>query len=454
MDTDRPPLKFSDLNNLNPFPRVPLPGSREHSLLISSFRPWRKVRAIARDLGLTPENAWAIVKTSRLTGLQTLGLRQNDGRPFCICLGPHANEALHRIDRFTGGGGALAFSPEHGDLGDEHVRTRLRIRTLMDEAAESSLIEGAATTRSDAVELLRSGREPKTVAEHMVVNNYVAMQRIKSWLSRKLDPAMLIELQSMLTRDTLEKPDQAGRLRREDDHVRVVDSRSNAVIFTPPAAEALPDRLRSLCDFANEPHDHGANFIHPVVKACILHFLIGYEHPFADGNGRTARAVFYWFSLKNGYGIFEYTAISELIRKGFARYPQAYVDTETDEGDLTYFVLYKLGVIEQALNRLAEHIEDEQRKIRESETILKLSMDINLRQRLLLQHALRHPLTQYTVKSHMNSNGITAVTARKDLEELVRLRFMVATKRAKEVVYLLAPGFEAKLQKKLARHRP
>ena len=33
-------------------------------------------------------------------------------------------------------------------------------------------------------------------------------------------------------------------------------------------------------------------FVHPVVKAMALHFAIGFIHPFVDGNGRTARALF------------------------------------------------------------------------------------------------------------------------------------------------------------------
>ncbi|MBY0312942.1 MAG: Fic family protein [Phycisphaerales bacterium] len=453
MEFDAPPLKFSDLPERETFPRIPSVGTREHELLLGDYRPWYKVRPIARDLNLPPEEAWAIVKSSRLLGLQQLELAQAGGEPFYLCMGPHALKPLHRIDRETGGGGASALNPDGGELGDDAVRTKLRIRTLMDEAYESSRIEGASTTRSDAIQLLREQREPKTIAERMVVNNYLAMQRIKTWLDKPLSMEMLIELQTLLTRDTLDKTDQVGRLRRSDEPIRVVDVRTNRDIHVPPNADALPERLDRLFRFANTRHDRGAQFIHPVVKACILHFMIGYEHPFADGNGRTARAVFYWFALRHGYSIFEYTAISELIRKGFARYPQAYVDSELDEGDLTYFVLYKLDIIEQALQRLAEHIKNETTKIKRSEDFLRLSKDLNLRQRLLLEHALRHPHAHYTVKSHMNSNGITANTSRADLNDLVRRRFMTTLKREKEVLYLLAPGFDAKLQSKLNRTR-
>jgi Fic family protein len=399
---------------------------------------------------MSPEAAWAAVKSSRLFGFRHLDLLQADARPFGLSIGPHVQESLHRIDRATGGGPAVLAAPS-GDLGDPAVRDRLRIKTLMDEAAESSLIEGAATTRRDAVELLRTGRPPGSIGERMVVNNYVAMQRLKGWRDRPLSVEMLLELQALLTAETLERPDESGRLRRADEPVRVVDERTGDDIFTPPPAHQLGMRLERLCAFANAPHDRGSQFIHPIVKACVLHFMVGYEHPFCDGNGRTARAVFYWFALRNGYGIFEFTAISEIIRRGFAKYPQAYVDSEVDDGDLTYFILYKLDVIEQSLDRLTEHLAREQEKIERSRAFLRVSKGLNLRQRLLLEHALRHPATEYTVKSHMNSNGIVAATARTDLEGLVKTRLLARSKRGKEMVYLASPDLDKRLQRALSR---
>jgi len=55
-----------------------------------------------------------------------------------------------------------------------------------------------------------------------------------------------------------------------------------------------------LIEFAND-ENITTGFIHPVIKAILLHFWIGYLHPFCDGNGRTARALFYWYLLKNDY---------------------------------------------------------------------------------------------------------------------------------------------------------
>jgi Fic family protein len=363
-----------------------------------------------------------------------------------MCLFPSQAELLHTIDQACGGGGVAAIDAEHGVLSDPEARTRFLIRSLMDEAIESSIIEGAATTRELAIELLRSGRPPVTKDERMVANNYAAMLQIKGWLDRPLSSGMLCELQKTLTQSTLRSEDQAGRFRRADEPIAVTDERTGETIFTPPPAGELSKRIEALCRFANDPHA-GPEFIHPVVKACILHFMVGYEHPFVDGNGRTARAVFHWFALRNGYRVFEFMAISQLIRAAIAKYPQAYVDSELDDGDLTYFILYKLGIVTRSLERLSEHITEEEAKIERSLRLVRLDRHLNLRQRLLLEHALRHPKTIYTAKSHANSNNITAMTARTDLEYLRKRKLFGTYKVGRAVQYILSPELPRRLAK-------
>ena len=77
--------------------------------------------------------------------------------------------------------------------------------------------------------------------------------------------------------------------------------------------------MRLLCDFANEDED-GEPFIHPVVRAILLHFWLAYDHPFEDGNGRTARILFFWLMQQRGYWLIEYLPISPIIRKAPAKY--------------------------------------------------------------------------------------------------------------------------------------
>ena len=86
-----------------------------------------------------------------------------------------------------------------------------------------------------------------------------------------------------------------------------------AVFHVPPPAEGLPKMLEALCPFANgETHKV---FTHPVQRTITLHFWLAYDHPFSDGNGRTARALFYWAMLHKDYWLFEFISISSVIHK-------------------------------------------------------------------------------------------------------------------------------------------
>lgn len=445
MHTERPPTlkELFDNATMDAITRVRALQDRVADLQ-AEYRPWHKVKYIASERGIDPKDAWFAVKLRR--PWTELPFRQAGGNPFHWCGGNHLIEPLHRIDIAVGGGGASSLHAPDGVLSSPEHRARLQIRTMMDEAAESSIIEGAATTRKAAVEMLRSQRPPRSTGERMVVNNYLGMQFIKRKLREDLTPELLLELQGILTEGTLKDAGESRRWRRPDENVNVVDVRTEDVIHTPPHADELPERVRMLCGFANQRHE-GSNFIHPIVKASILHFMMGYDHPFVDGNGRTARAVFYWAAIRAGYWPFEFMPISERIRAGASRYPQAYLDSELDEGDLTYFIVYKLDIIEQSLDLFARRLRREEEKIRQADLLIKVSKKLNLRQRLLLQHALRRPSTRYTRLSHKTSNGISLNTAATDLEGLVRLRLMAKISDGNELVYVPSPNLRARLAK-------
>jgi len=184
----------------------------------------------------------------------------------------------------------------------------------------------------------------------MIFNNFAAMEHIRSLRDQPITPERILELHRMLTADTLDDSVDAGRLRQSDD-VKVVDNRTGTVLHDPPHWAELPLRLERLCAFANA--DEGsAPFVHPVVRAILLHFMIGYDHPFADGNGRTARALFYWAMARSGYWLMEFLSISQFLRQAPAQYVTAYLHTETDGGDTTYFILHQLGTIRKSIEAL------------------------------------------------------------------------------------------------------
>jgi Fic family protein len=310
----------------------------------------------------------------------------------------------------------------------------------MEEAIRSSQLEGATTSRQVAKELLRSGRPPRDRSERMILNNYRALQFMRSGMGDRLTPDTVIELQRVLTEGTLDDPGAVGRLQTpQDERVTVIDATDQAVLHRPPPAEQLPDRLRALCEFANESDD-SERFIHPVQRAILLHFWLAYDHPFEDGNGRTARALFYWYMRTRGYWLVEYLSISRILREAPPQYARAFLLTETDEGDTTYFVLDQLEVIERAVEELHAYLRRKVREVRDVERSLKDSAAFNHRQLALLSDAVRRPDASYTLRSHAASHDVTHETARTDLSELTARGFLDRRRAGRMFVFSPATG--------------
>lgn len=407
-----------------------LPGGR--------YRHWEKLRFLTPPSGLTSEEWWALIKLARTLQRRPVPLTDSSDRPFTISTPDPCLELLSRIDRELTG--TIAVDEP---ILNQSTRDRYLFSSLIEEAISSSQIEGAVTTRVIAKELLQSRRRPRDRSETMIANNYAAMSRIREIQKEPLSVALLHELQRIVTDQTLDDTTSAGRLRRPDERIVVLDTRDNVVLHDPPPAKQLPDRMEALCRFANGETPKG--FMHPVVRASILHFWLAYDHPFVDGNGRTARALFYWSMLRSGYWLTEFISISSIVAEARGRYRRAFLYTETDDNDLTYFVLWQLSVVIAAAERLRAFLGRKTKEIEFVEARLKRSRELNQRQLALLAHAHRHADAEYSAQIHAASHGVSLQTARTDLDSLVSRRLLKRTKRAKKFVYSPAPNLERML---------
>ena len=235
-------------------------------------------------------------------------LRDARGRPFRFMLPDRVQEALHRIDSRAGGRIGMADA-----VANRQTRDRFIVNSLIQEAITSSQLEGASTTGAAATRMIRAGRSLRDRSERMILNNYRAMQAVRTMKDSPLTEDAVRDLHVTLTADTLRDPAAAGRLQRpEDERVEVCDAHER-VLYHPPPAEELPGRLTEMVQFANRDAGGGA-FMHPVVRAILLHFWLAFDHPFEDGNGRTARALFYWAMLHHDYWLFEFVSISSGLR--------------------------------------------------------------------------------------------------------------------------------------------
>jgi len=390
------------------------------------YRHWDTLRRIQPPPELTTEEWWLAVKMARRATRRTLPLNDKTGKPFHYTMPEMLLEMLPQIDRYAAG---QILLPE--PVTNPQTRDRYVINSLIEEAITSSQLEGAISTREVARDMIRSGRTPINRSERMILNNYLAMQHIGEVKAEPLTPALIIGLHRAITEGTLIPAE--NYLRKPDDGIGVYDNANNELLHCPPHALEIPARMAAMCRFANEGID-GA-FLHPVLRAIILHFWLAYDHPFVDGNGRTARALFYWSMLSQGFWLFEYVSISSILRKAPARYGRSFLYTETDENDLTYFVLSQLRVLCRAIDELKSYLGRKMEETRQTTTLLHQSIDLNHRQIALLGHALRHPGMHYTYASHRRSHKVTYQTARTDLLDLVERALLIHRKRGRAFAF-------------------
>lgn len=382
-------------------------------LVNGKYHHWDALYRMTPPEGLTHEEWWLGLKLARNSAARPLPLTAAGDAVFTFTLIDAVIAKLHQIDRLASGN--IQISDKVTSPG---VRDRYVINSLIEEAITSSQLEGASTTRKVAKEMLRTGRKPRDRSEKMILNNYLAMQRVRELTSMPLSPEMICELHRIVTDGTLDDPASAGRPQLPSEiRIGVYDSQDR-LVHRPPPAEETDRRLRELCAFANGAAP-SESFIHPVVRAVVLHFMLGYIHPFEDGNGRTARALFYWSMLSQGYWLAEFLTISAILKKAPGKYSEAFQFTETDQDDLTYFLEYQLDVTIRAIEELHEYLDRKILEVQQAERLAR-RRGLNHRQLALLSHAMRNVDSQYTIRSHASSHDVVYQTARTDLFDLVR----------------------------------
>ena len=376
----------------------------------ADYEYWDKIKYKKLPEGVTPQMLWTNVKASRLKSMIPVW----DKYGINLCVTSQMQRLCHEFDMKFG-----SFWEVEGDTQSAEKKYYLS-SSLMEEAIYSSKMEGASTTRIIAKDMLRKKKSPQNKSQQMIVNNYNTIQYIVEHKDEPLTEELLLTIHRLMTEKTLDNPEDAGHF-RTNDNVVVADMVEGDVIYTPPSFQEIPEFVESLCDFFN--NDNPRTFIHPIIRGIIVHFMLAFMHPFVDGNGRTARALFYWYMLKEGYKLTEYMSISRVIAKSKSSYEKSFRYVENDGNDMGYFVAYNLGALEKSFHQLRDYIQRKRREKRAASSFM-MAGNINQRQALVLQRLKEEPDTIFTVKDVQDQFSVSSMTARKDLSDLVQQGYL------------------------------
>ena len=386
---------------------------------------WDQLQYKATPNKIPPEFIWVIIKL----------LRRSQYTPFSF--GPWTfryallddfQKKLHILDMGTAG----QLGSEVESIGNG--RERYIISSLMEEAIASSQLEGAATTRPVAKKMLRLKKKPSNYSEQMIVNGYQTLQKILTMKEKSITPEIILKLHKSITQNTLKDNKYEGMFRDNNEVVVGDPLEFDKVYYIPPDYKQIPTLIKEFCTFAN---DDAHEFIHPIIKGIILHFLIAYIHPFEDGNGRTARTLFYWYVLSRGYWLFEFMTISRILLRSRVKYGLSYLYTETDDDDLTYFIEYNLASIEEAVEDMNKYIARKQKEQLEALKLIKSLKNINLRQAEILKDFIKDSERMFVVNEIMTKYGVAYDTARNDLLHLTQLGYLEKMKIQKKFIFKL-----------------
>ena len=368
------------------------------------YEYWDTVKYKKCPTGMSAQKLWRYVKASRLRGMMAVW-NQYD---MMLSVTNQMQRLCHEFDMNFGG-----FWGTTSLLSDD--KEKYLISSLMEEAIFSSQMEGAATTRQVAKDMLRKKITPKDKSQQMIANNYQTIQFVRQHQDVPLTAELLLRVHQLMTENTLDNPENAGRFRENDDVV-VEDGITHEVVHYPPAHTEIPAFVEELCQFFNE--ETPKVFIHPIIRGIIIHFMIAYMHPFVDGNGRTARALFYWYMLKQKYWLMEYLSISRIIARSKKSYEKAFQYVEADGNDIGYFVAYNLRVLELAFKQLQSYLVRKQEEKRVANTFLQLG-EINERQAQIIKMFVDNQQEVVTVKDLQSKFLVSATTAKADIIGLV-----------------------------------
>jgi Fic family protein len=204
----------------------------------------------------------------------------------------------------------------------------------------STAIEGNPLTLAE----VRALEEGTTViasvqARREVLNYFAGLRHVeKRARVKRLSHENIFRLHRIIAGEVMDQG-EAGRYRTI--RVRVGQ-------FVPPPPADVSGLMFELLEWWNKE----APGLSPVLSSAILHHRFESIHPFADGNGRTGRALALWELYRRGFDSHHIFAVDEFYWEDRARYYEALQAPRHEGDDLTSWLEYSAQGLEQTLERV------------------------------------------------------------------------------------------------------
>ena len=218
--------------------------------------------------------------------------------------------------------------------------------TRVRNAHSSTAIEGNPLTL-EQVRMLDAGQSLPMAAERSrreVLNYFAALRLVeKHQRQKKIAHENVLALHAIIASDVMDQG-RAGRYR---------DMRVRVGAYLPPPPEQVSGLMAELFDWWNKDAAQWS----PVISSAVIHYRFEEIHPFADGNGRTGRALALWELYRRGFDTHHIFSVDEFYWEDRPRYYEALDRVRREGGDLTEWLEYAAEGLDVTLTKVWSRIQ-------------------------------------------------------------------------------------------------
>lgn len=230
------------------------------------------------------------------------------------------------------------------------LMSRMQKEAINRSAHASTSIEGNALSLLQVSALSDNRPVDADSLQKKEVANYLAALR---WIIKNVHSAItekrLLQLHALIVQG-LVADTKTGEYKIRPNYV--VDARKR-VVFTPPPPAQCPGLMRELIKWVNS-----RTGTHPVIVSAVFHHQCVSIHPFADGNGRLARAAAQWILYQRRFDPRHILPLDDFYANDRQRYYEKIQQARDLDYDLTHWIEYVsegvLHTVEQAYARVSQ----------------------------------------------------------------------------------------------------